>query len=750
MPTDGNYDNWDWEDQSQPNWKRKKGSNWEDIVPPFAAETKRVGTIVNIRESRDYTKEKGWQLVAAQFNSVNPFFILYNPHKAIVRAFFYLEEYDAYSDALATLYFDDVNNPGTLSFGKEYQSSTEAYYNNTATGNDDMIAVVIREIIGPETWCAADFPILFDNNIKASKFNSKKWVFRFYGCDNYNLTLDGGVASDLSYLQNQFTMTTAKSTISENNDFNAQYAKVHKQIQSIDKFLQEMQTSTKNINDSSANFLKTYKNVVKDIKGLASIVSAISGVSSGFSAIIGFFNLITGTFDESSTKPAATLQYIKLTGTMTVKKSLSGNTFSIPGVNGTYVPTGLNWQPFNCPMGIVNLQKTPTIKRTSAYNKYGFYDTRVSYGWQGDALRYIYPPGFPQLLAGGSHPLKTSYAVKYPGKFRKYKFDDDITLTIQQLNGLELTDVKFAIVCKANGTGDRKYKVGDKYIAYHGFYGLTGQEHAVPLDNPVYKALMEGKLIIHKIELENEQNEQIYFGTPFMDKNKLKGVVLELPEDTDVKLAVFAKFQSDKYTEPVLFKAMYNLTYAEEASTWAQTFFTYEQPNFPFSDFYNTYSTLTLNSSNNTQNTASVITMVPGFVGTSGFVAKSLPITKDLENGNTIVNVINFNCSSMPAGAPAPHNMENALSNNEIESDETQNPALFPNPTRGILRIESKSENPLQTISVYSSIGQKMLLYDNLNVSNMEIDLSALPSGMYIVTLNIGNRIYSDKIILQK
>lgn len=76
---------------------------------------------------------------------------------------------------------------------------------------------------------------------------------------------------------------------------------------------------------------------------------------------------------------------------------------------------------------------------------------------------YIYLggyPGYPALLGGGTHNVLTNYEQKYPGKIKKYKFDDDIILAQQRIIlGLSLMNIQFAIVCKPNGTGDRKYSI---------------------------------------------------------------------------------------------------------------------------------------------------------------------------------------------------------------------------------------------------------------------------------------------------
>lgn len=746
MPTDGNYSNWDWENQSQSNWRSKYDNTWIDINPPFAASTERLGLMVQIHESGDYTKAKGWKLLWAQFDGDYPYFILYHPHKAIVRVFFYLERIP-FTDVLATLSFYDITNPGILSFGDEYQTSTEDYYNNTTNSDNDMLSVIIRNV-GVKNWGAADFPILYDNNIATSKFQNKKWKFQFYGCNNYSIHLKGTSSTDPAQLE-QHTISASKTSI-VNNTFNAQYTKLHKELQSTDKFLQEMQNSVKNINDDSPDFLKSYKNTVQGIKVISDVFSATVGVSAAVGAVISFVRIISGTFGESeSTKPAAITQYIELEGTMTINQALGGTTLSIPGVSGTYYPPNMSWRPFNCPMGTINLQKTPKIKVTSAYEKYGYYESDLSYGWQdGKMIMVCGINGYPCLLTSGSHPLVTTYSAKYPGKFKKYKFDDDIVLARQELDGLQLIDVNFAIICKANGTGDRKYKVYDKYLAYHKFWGFyDSKEYHLPVENPVYKALIEGRFIIHKFD---EVNNEVYFGTPYMDKNSLKGIVFEVPEDTDVKLALLAKYTSDKYSTPIIFKAVYNLSPVPETAQMSQVFCSQEQKSFPFSDFYNSPLYLSLNSANNKLNTACVIEMKSGFVGNNGFIAEALPLTKGLQNGNTVINVIDFNCGTSLLKSTS---FANEITDVEILQDNSGKnirPVLFPNPTNGILTIESGADNPLETISVFNTNGQSVINITKLGVRSKDIDMSGLPAGMYLINIRTGSKTYSERVILNK
>ena len=124
MPTDGDCCNWNWEDQSLDNWKRATPSGWSRINPPFLPETPTNGKLYKIQEIGDYTKIKGWELVWTQFGPsdiVNPYFILYNKYRGILRTFFYLESYEAYSHTAVTLSYSYFSKkPGVLTAGDEY------------------------------------------------------------------------------------------------------------------------------------------------------------------------------------------------------------------------------------------------------------------------------------------------------------------------------------------------------------------------------------------------------------------------------------------------------------------------------------------------------------------------------------------------------------------------------------------------------------------------------------------------------
>ncbi|MBI3510186.1 MAG: T9SS type A sorting domain-containing protein [Bacteroidetes bacterium] len=88
-----------------------------------------------------------------------------------------------------------------------------------------------------------------------------------------------------------------------------------------------------------------------------------------------------------------------------------------------------------------------------------------------------------------------------------------------------------------------------------------------------------------------------------------------------------------------------------------------------------------------------------------------------------------------------------AASVNEIE--ETKNIFLFPNPSSGIFTIRNNFSGNYQ-IEIFNSLGQEILHNENLNENNFEIDLGSEANGIYFVKVTSDEKIYSQKIIIEK
>ncbi|MCP4176900.1 MAG: T9SS type A sorting domain-containing protein [bacterium] len=744
MPTNGDYTNWDWEDISQDNWKKKNGNIWEEINSPFNPSSERLGTIVEVYETTDYTKEKGWELAWAQFDGEYPYFIIYNPHKSIIRSFFYLESV-AFEHALATLsYHSEYNNPGILSFGTEYQNASDIYLSESSgTHNEDLISVIIPDV-SPGTWCSADFPIIFDKNIQNSKYTSKKWVFQFYGCENYSIILKGTSTTASS---EQHTISGKTSSVSSQK-FDAQHTKLHKQLKDTEKFMGEVMGSVKGIDSTSPKLLQKYKSFVEDLKPVSQVFSAATGISSAVKTVLGFFRTITGNFGENeSTTPATVIQNIELEGTMDIKFDLGGNTLKIPGVQGNYFPP-VQWNAYDCTMGIISLEKTPYIRKTTAYEKYRFYDEDITLGTQGDNI-YIYNlNNYYPLILTANHPAN----IGYFGKFVKYKFEDDNIVSINKIPGLSLDDIRFALVCKMTGEESEKIKIAQKDYTCK-FVDVNGREYYIPVLNPIYRALDEGRLKVYKYD---EENNEVYIGTPELSINELKNIVIEVPEKSEIMLRVIAKFNSDYYENPIFFQANYNMDIREEAANISRLVGTQEQTNFDWSDYYTGDIMIELNSENESKYEAGQIILENGFKGINGFRAKAINVYPS--HGNTQMNYYNLNCNTSQKSAFITKPIEENKVTTNLQKEDLQSKDykeginVYPNPVSNIFSVRSNSpEVSVSSITILNSLGVIIYSRKNIDKNKYTIGTEDFSSGYYIIKTKLSdNKIHTNSLIINK
>jgi len=90
----------------------------------------------------------------------------------------------------------------------------------------------------------------------------------------------------------------------------------------------------------------------------------------------------------------------------------------------------------------------------------------------------------------------------------------------------------------------------------------------------------------------------------------------------------------------------------------------------------------------------------------------------------------------------------NIITDIKAVNEEGNRLLVYPNPTSGLLHI-----NPpigAMQATLYTSTG-KVARFINLNemAPSQGIDISSLPSGMYFMKTQVGNKIYSCKIILK-
>lgn len=145
------------------------------------------------------------------------------------------------------------------------------------------------------------------------------------------------------------------------------------------------------------------------------------------------------------------------------------------------------------------------------------------------------------------------------------------------------------------------------------------------------------------------------------------------------------------------------------------------------------------------------IKLMPGFKAEAGshFIARVEPC----KNCNSAkVAMKNFK-----NGVEVEEELYIAVGDNEEEQSQGEGktvveaPQVYPNPTTGLLTIDTKNDKSrIQTIELYDAQGAKQFAFDGNHGSFQEIDISHLPSQVYVLKVHVNRQVFTKKIILQK
>jgi hypothetical protein len=74
---------------------------------------------------------------------------------------------------------------------------------------------------------------------------------------------------------------------------------------------------------------------------------------------------------------------------------------------------------------------------------------------------------------------------------------------------------------------------------------------------------------------------------------------------------------------------------------------------------------------------------------------------------------------------------------------------LYPNPTTGLFRIKANTNEAVQSVMVYNSVGE-LVMQQTVTDDEMELDLQNQPAGIYFVRMATENGYVSQRLLLQK
>ena len=145
------------------------------------------------------------------------------------------------------------------------------------------------------------------------------------------------------------------------------------------------------------------------------------------------------------------------------------------------------------------------------------------------------------------------------------------------------------------------------------------------------------------------------------------------------------------------------------------------------------------------------IRLLPGFKAESGahFTARIKPCPN--------CNSARVTLKSLSNGVEIEEDLYIAVGDDESEQPSGEakttadEPQVYPNPTTGLLTINTQNDNSrIQMIELYNTQGVKLFTFSGNQGYFQEIDISHLPSQVYVLKVHVNGQVFTKKLILQK
>jgi hypothetical protein len=541
--------NWDWElPSTDPNYcaqwyvtGNSVPASSVQIGSPFVSAT--TGTIANIAQSKDYTRDKGWVLLRRDFGCSHPtsypYFVLYNKYNGLMRIYIFQNNTVPYREMMVQITANPPSNvvtyPATTAYADAIQAAPAEYLNtNAASTIGRTIYAVTEDIGGTYRWSVVQWQTAFDPNIGNSAYNDAQLAFKIYGVITYNLqaTITGtGVTSSTSGAGVTFSPATpasagTTSTFTAGGENFTTFSKgatdllagVSSAATAISSALsgadpKSTEAGVKKSADSA-------KQTATDAGLFASIFSSVAGAVTGGSAFLKLAGALVGFFvpAKSAATPVYTSYNLTLTGTLTLQDVAQTFVLKVPGVT---VQDNNNKTYYQCPLGIFNLSSAFTAE-TVTYQRPAQWYNGAAITWQ---------------------------------NYHGYKITNNVGVTYYDGAGLDLVSVKAALMGRIGAqttTGNATYDPLLKNLLE------TNPNSVVPV-NFMHPEFTTGRLVMTAYDATAKHLH--LFQTPFVDLQCFQGMSINVPDVTNVFVRVQAvlKRKDDPANTPIMYVQDYTL-----------------------------------------------------------------------------------------------------------------------------------------------------------------------------------------------
>ena len=784
LPVCGQYgdangnSNWNWEltDQNDPAYcsmwyaRTDNSGNLTLMSSPFV--NANIVILDNISQQRDFTRDKGWELLRRDFGcshvTAYPYFILYNKYTGLMRLFIYTPVGQPQYSGIAAEIIANTNNayPATTAFSDTIQTAPDKFLTSTPSGNFGKGMVAIGEPGGIAKWSLVEFNPSYDPNIQNAIYTGASLQVTINGVINNNMaaSIKGGSVTSNNIVNYSYRPTQNKTAPASDGSFD--FKGVGEKFIRFSQGVTTIRTEVNNTATSVVNFLtnpgdtllKKVRNTFDAIKkatettgafqdAFGKMAQAAKAVGSFFKVFAAVEGLISSLSGVSSGGPSYTTYDLVLQGTITAKVISTTFLLRIPG---TLQPNNDNATYYKCPLGIFNITNTP----------------------QADVVTYNKTDRFRPPLSGENFPVAINRA------YVSYKMRNNLTVSFNQGAGLELVSAQAAIVGEIlpNADGTASYDLFEKHNSVFVGYPLHWR----------VTNFMRSDLESDRLEIKHfDPIKQLHvFQTPYTNIECLNGLAFNAVATTKVYLQVKAvlKRTGDPANTPIIYLQNYLIeTYPATISNQNDYIGTDSRDHLPPYANYTelplyesdlivsnwTYTGPDVDKADNSVTTNNAVIVAPGAQVTfaAGGVVNLYPGFEAQYGSDFTAKINNFgytlNCGTLQVASPvlltncyntnitalSQNTSETATYVDEVAAGELK---VFPTLSSGNVNITGK-ELQQALIVIVDQSGRMVYRYQNKsNKTSIQLNLHHLTNGVYFIKIDSPGQTVTQKLLISK
>ncbi len=492
--------NWDWTlpantPSSPNNWNARVsngGSNGVLVMnsPFFSGGSADVNDIAFVE---DYKPNQGWLLLYKDFGYIDPtnlnniptkndlpVFMLYNKYRSLIRLYIFANNYNGqvnYSYVNTEWQNPNITtfNNSLLTMGNKFAKANSEYPNGN---NTDKLSSYINDYPGLTGWTMVEIPVHFDPNTSDLIFGERVKISVKDG-SNSTISLGGNIV--LSTKSAAIKDPPAASPNSANPNL-LDYVQQGKEYlgrvpsrSELESSFNAMATTATNLNTAfgnqfSQNVLKLNAQLQNGQfkKYLLSISDAAAGLSGAIGLTASILKVFVGKADPARAadnqkfiEPTISSGYLQLQGKITIQFNAKDFELQLPGTlhknsSGCNIYLGLPY--YDCPLGAIAVQETPTINKKVFYEPQQ--DMQINSTIQfavGYKPPYNCPPtnNYNQTalgamsvngLAAQAYQRSNSFQVPYPIEtINSFQVSGKLKLALNDAAGLDIIAAKAAL-----------------------------------------------------------------------------------------------------------------------------------------------------------------------------------------------------------------------------------------------------------------------------------------------------------------